>query len=355
MVLKKRSREISTLSPTLRSAWDGRPLQLLTRTAPARATGAHISMIGHITHAELRHHLTARRARQRAREPLPALRLPPHPPAARRRQRDPLAGTGLTACSAARSSTPAPPASSASTPTPASCGSTPTRQLATAQPAGIAGALCARAEAHTIRLALLYALADGDRQINTEHLQAALALWDYAARSATWALQGATGDPLAEQIHAALDHHPRRADPQPDLRHPATQPARRADPTSARRARARRPRDPHPDPHRRPPRRALDRRTRTRRLTAPEHHVDHAQHHRICQHHHRRRSLAVRGGTRRNLDLLPPPRRAADLHADRARSQSADRRDHRAAHHTTTVVTARQRRFALTDPRSSAR
>jgi hypothetical protein len=48
-VLKNVSREISTLSPTLRSAWDGRPLQILTRTAPARATDAHISVIGHIT------------------------------------------------------------------------------------------------------------------------------------------------------------------------------------------------------------------------------------------------------------------------------------------------------------------
>jgi hypothetical protein len=82
------------------------------------------------------------------------------------------------------------------------------QQLATTQLAGIAGALCARSEAHIIRLALIYALADGERQINTEHLQAALALHDYAARSATWALQGATGDPLAEQIHAALQTHP---------------------------------------------------------------------------------------------------------------------------------------------------
>jgi hypothetical protein len=35
-VLKSATREISTLSRTLRSAWDSRPLQLLTRTAPAR-------------------------------------------------------------------------------------------------------------------------------------------------------------------------------------------------------------------------------------------------------------------------------------------------------------------------------
>ena len=36
----------------------------------------------------------------------------------------------------------------------------------------------------------------------------ALALWDYAQRSATWALERTTGDPLARQIHTALCHAP---------------------------------------------------------------------------------------------------------------------------------------------------
>ena len=58
-VLKAASREISTLSPTLRSAWDGRPLAILTRTAPARASTAHIAVIGHITQHELRRHTTS--------------------------------------------------------------------------------------------------------------------------------------------------------------------------------------------------------------------------------------------------------------------------------------------------------
>jgi len=48
-VLRASSREISTLSPTLRSAWDGRPLAILTRTSTARATSAHNTLIGHIT------------------------------------------------------------------------------------------------------------------------------------------------------------------------------------------------------------------------------------------------------------------------------------------------------------------
>ena len=73
---------------------------------------------------------------------------------------------------------------------------------------GIAGAICARAEAHTIRLALLYALINGARTIQPYHLHAALALRDYAARSAAWALDHTTGDPLAQQIHAALEHAP---------------------------------------------------------------------------------------------------------------------------------------------------
>ena len=57
-VLKQTMRDINTLSPVLRSAWDGRPLQLLTRTAPARATDTHISVIGHITAPELRRYAT---------------------------------------------------------------------------------------------------------------------------------------------------------------------------------------------------------------------------------------------------------------------------------------------------------
>ena len=73
---------------------------------------------------------------------------------------------------------------------------------------GLAGALTARAEAHVIRLALIYALLDGQGEIESAHLEAALALWDYSAQSATWALRNSTGNPLAEQIHTALKNNP---------------------------------------------------------------------------------------------------------------------------------------------------
>jgi len=205
-VLKNLSRDISTLSPTLRCAWDGRPLAILTRTAPARATDAHISVIGHITATELRHHVNpvelangllnrflmvgCRRVRL-----LPEGGDP-----------DPLARSGLDR-RLARTLTSAQRAGQIRLGDPARhAWSDAYQRLAEPQP-GIAGQIAARAEAHTIRLALIYALLDdASREIQPAHLTAALALWDYAQRSAVWALERSTGDPLAEQIHAALQH-----------------------------------------------------------------------------------------------------------------------------------------------------
>ena len=206
-VLKSVNRETSTLSPTLRSAWDGRPLAILTRTAPARSTDAHISVIGHITATELRHHvntlelangllnrfllLGCRRVRllPEGGDPNPLK----HTGLQRR-----LAST-LKAAQHAGQLRLSPPARRA--------WADAYQQLAQPKP-GIAGAIAARAEAHTIRLALLYALLDHTRQIKPAHLTAALTLWDYAQRSAAWTLEHTTGDPLARQIHTALTHTP---------------------------------------------------------------------------------------------------------------------------------------------------
>ncbi|MCA1697788.1 MAG: DUF3987 domain-containing protein, partial [Actinobacteria bacterium] len=202
-VLKSTGRELSTLSPTLRSAWDGRPLALLTRTAPARATSAHVSIVGHITQAELRRHATTVEIANGFLNrflfvAVRRMRLLPEGG-----DPDPLKGSGLARyltsvlkhAHTAGQLTLDPDAREL------------WRQLypQLSQPSdGLAGSLTARAEAHTIRLALIYALLDRQSKIQPEHLHAALALWDYAARSAAWALGHATGDPLAEHIHAAL-------------------------------------------------------------------------------------------------------------------------------------------------------
>ncbi|MFH1738228.1 MAG: hypothetical protein ABIH23_04420, partial [bacterium] len=56
-VLKVLQREGNTLSPTIRCAWDTGNLRTLTKTDPIIATGAHISIISHITCDELKKHL----------------------------------------------------------------------------------------------------------------------------------------------------------------------------------------------------------------------------------------------------------------------------------------------------------
>src|SRR5262249_5959394 len=48
----------NTLSPLIRRAWDGDKLSTLTKHSPLCATGAHISIVGHITVDELRARLT---------------------------------------------------------------------------------------------------------------------------------------------------------------------------------------------------------------------------------------------------------------------------------------------------------
>jgi len=63
--------------------------------------------------------------------------------------------------------------------------------------AGLRGALCGRAEAHVLRLSLFYALFDSSSTIRPEHLQAALAVWDYCERSIGHIFGAATGDASA--------------------------------------------------------------------------------------------------------------------------------------------------------------
>jgi hypothetical protein len=202
-VLKAIARDINTLSPVLRSAWDGRPLALLTRTAPARASAAHLAVIGHITAAELNHHansleiangllnrfvfIAARRARL-----LPEGGDP-----------DPLTHTGLVQTLSARLEHARRKGPVHLSPAARRSWADIYHALAESHP-GIVGGILARSEAHVLRLALIYSLIDGTTVIDNPHLAAASALWDYAARSVGMLFASTTANPLAEQIHAAL-------------------------------------------------------------------------------------------------------------------------------------------------------
>lgn len=75
--------------------------------------------------------------------------------------------------------------------------------LSAEQP-GLLGAVTARAEAQTVRLALIYALLDGRNEIDEPHLRAALAVWEYCDASAARIFGNALGDPVADDILRAL-------------------------------------------------------------------------------------------------------------------------------------------------------
>ncbi len=74
-------------------------------------------------------------------------------------------------------------------------------RLSAGQP-GLFGAATGRAETHTIRLALLYALLDGAEEIHLAHLEAALELWRSARDSSRWVFGDSLGDPTADEIWA---------------------------------------------------------------------------------------------------------------------------------------------------------
>src|SRR5439155_7600349 len=65
---------------------------------------------------------------------------------------------------------------------------------------GLLGAVTARAEAQTMRLALMYALLDRSPKMRLEHLRAALAAWHYCEDSARFIFGDKLGDPTADEI-----------------------------------------------------------------------------------------------------------------------------------------------------------
>jgi hypothetical protein len=202
-VLKAAGREANTLSPVLRNAWDGRALQVITKHDPARSSAAHICVIGHITAAELSRHVSAlemangflnrfmlvavRRARllPEGGEPDTA-RLSPLIERLARAVRQARTEAALRLSPEARTLWwDTYPRLSAGAP-------------------GLLGAILGRAEAHVVRLALVYALLDESDAIDLGHLQAGLALWDYAARSATFIFGDSLGDRVADEIWKAI-------------------------------------------------------------------------------------------------------------------------------------------------------
>jgi hypothetical protein len=207
-VLAVARREGSTLSALIRSAWDGHRLENRTKSRTLIATDAHVSLLAGITPTELvmktseleaangllnRFLIVASRRTQLLPSPPPiplefdsswwrtfqqplqfvreqAELLPPL-------VRDPSAQRLWEHAYAAELSV---------------------------ERFGLAGAVCARAEAHALRLSMLYALLDCSTVIHVEHLEAALAFWRYCEQSAKLIFSDRLGDAAADTFLAAL-------------------------------------------------------------------------------------------------------------------------------------------------------
>ena len=202
-LLKVMAREGNTLSATIRQAWDGDRLRTMTKNSPTRATGAHISIIGHITKAELLRHLSDTEAANgfanrflwlmvRRSKELPFGGDVPH------EELKDLSRRLDAAVRFGRKPRPVRWGGSARGPWEEVYG-----PLSEGKP-GLFGAVVGRAEAQTLRLATLYAVMDESEAIEYEHLAAALALWGYAEESARYIFGDATGDPVADDIMEAL-------------------------------------------------------------------------------------------------------------------------------------------------------
>ena len=71
---------------------------------------------------------------------------------------------------------------------------------------GMAGAITARAEAQVVRLSMVYAIAAGTRTVSAEHIQSALAFWNYAQASAEYIFADQTvGGKIDSTIKALIE------------------------------------------------------------------------------------------------------------------------------------------------------
>jgi hypothetical protein len=201
--LKVMERETNTLSPVIRQAWESGSLKTLIKNSPAKATGAHISIVGHITRDELRRLLNQTETANGFANRFNWL-------AVKRSKCLPEGGQIDTvnfndvvmklasAIEFARKAGELKRSESARELWRATY-----PELSEGKP-GMLGAVTARAEAQVLRLSALYALLDNSVLVEPVHHYAAMALWDYCEQSARWIFGTRMGDKNADRILFAL-------------------------------------------------------------------------------------------------------------------------------------------------------
>jgi hypothetical protein len=206
-VLKVMAREGNTLSPVIRCAWDSGDLRTMVKNSPAKATKAHISIVGHITRDELRRLLTQTESANGFANRFCWL-------AVQRSKCLPEGGAIHTvnfadvvaelqsALNFAKDFVEIERDLDART-----LWHDVYPSLSDGKP-GMLGAITGRAEAQVMRLSAIYALLDKSKFIRPEHHQAAMAAWRYCEQSARWIFGTSTGDRNADKILVALRHAP---------------------------------------------------------------------------------------------------------------------------------------------------
>jgi hypothetical protein len=202
-LLRTAERPGNTLSPLIRQAWDTGDLALLTKNNPLQATGAHISIIGHITSAELKKYLYDVEVFNGLANRFLWL-------CVKRSKLLPEGGCFHDIDKSALQAKIAESIEFARTIGEVKRDEEARRAWIKVYPhlsderPGLAGAFLSRAEAHVMRLAMLYALMDVSSTIKVEHLSAALALWEYVEQSVNYLFGDRSGDEVKDRIVDAV-------------------------------------------------------------------------------------------------------------------------------------------------------
>lgn len=201
-VLKVISREGNTLSSVIRQSWDTDRLRVMTKN-PIKASEAHVSIVGHITETELIRNLEETETANGFANRFLWLSV-------RRSKYLPdggnLAESDLNeavrrlsdAVQFARNTQEIKRDANASR-----LWHQVYKKLSDGF-GGLLGSVTSRATAQVIRLASIYALLDCSNVVRLEHLEAALALWQFCEDSAKHIFGMSLGDKIADEIFTAL-------------------------------------------------------------------------------------------------------------------------------------------------------
>ncbi len=201
--LRAMMREGNILSPILRQAWDSGNLHPIIKNNSERATDAHLSIIGHITQHELKKYLgEVEKFNGLCNRFIWLLvgqsKFIANPIPISDEILTPLIEQIADAVRFARSATELKRDGDA-----AVIWAGIYRSLRQ-EKAGTAGAITRRAAPIVMRLATIYALLDKSNHVQVPHLKAALAVWEYAEKSAHIIFGDSLGDKKAEKLRLHL-------------------------------------------------------------------------------------------------------------------------------------------------------